>query len=326
MARLVKRELLTKVMDGLRSGGASPILIEAKSPFLIRASAPDGALMNLRVYVYNCTHGGNLRANDEYRIQVTVPHLEMRKGEICLLLGWHDEIQAFAAWNPKAYRYHRGQSPSTQVKEGTLLNALSLPMALQRTKTLGIVVAFRSPMLADYAYARDEIHEVQSDEEVELIERLDTASQQDIDRGVPAPRRIVFRAVAVRYRAHDFRDRVLTAYGSQCAVCDAQLGLVDAAHISPVSFEGSTDETSNGVALCKLHHFAFDTALISFDHRYKVEVSKGRLDDLEDDGLPGGAVRFRKDLFKRLALPAREVDWPSARYIRDGKRARGWQP
>lgn len=218
MARLVKRELLTKVMDGLRSGGASPILIEDRSPFLIRASASDGALMNLRVYVYNCTHGGNLRADDEYRIQVTVPHLDMRKGETCLLLGWHDEIQAFAAWNPKAYRYHRGQSPSTQVKEGTLSNALSLPMALQRTKTFGIVAAFRPPMLADYAYARDEIHEVKSDQEIELIERLDTASLQDIDRGVPASRRIVFRAVAVRYRAHDFRNRVLCAYASQCAV------------------------------------------------------------------------------------------------------------
>ena len=326
MARLVKLELLAKVMNGLRSGGASPILIEDKSPFLIRASAPNGALMNLRVYVYNCTHGGNLRADDEYRIQVTVPQLDMRKGEACLLLGWHDEIQVFAAWNPKAYRHHRGQSPSTQVREGTLSSALDLPMALQRTKTLGIVVAFRPPMLADYAYARDEIHEVQSDEEIELIERLDTASQQDIDRGISASRRIVFRAVAFRYRVHDFRSRVLSAYESQCAVCDAQLGLVDAAHISPVSFDGSTDETSNGVALCKLHHFAFDTALISFDHRYEVEVSEARLDDLGGDGLSGGAVRFRKGLLRRLTLPGREVDWPSARSILDGKRARGWQP
>jgi hypothetical protein len=67
---------------------------------------------------------------------------------------------------------------------------LSLPMALQRTKTFGIVAAFRPSMLADYAYARDEIHEVKSDQEIELIERLDTASLQDIDRGVPASRRI----------------------------------------------------------------------------------------------------------------------------------------
>ena len=65
------------------------------------------------------------------------------------------------------------------------------------------------------------------------------------------------------------------------------LNLTDAAHIVPVSHEHSTDDTQNGVALCSLHHRAYDTALVTFNERFRVMCSNQkieRLRQLERDG------------------------------------------
>lgn len=66
------------------------------------------------------------------------------------------------------------------------------------------------------------------------------------------------RAMRVRVHQQSFRERVLHAYRSQCALC--RLGyrdLLDAAHIQPDS-EGGRAVVQNGLALCKIHHAAFD--------------------------------------------------------------------
>jgi putative restriction endonuclease len=40
------------------------------------------------------------------------------------------------------------------------------------------------------------------------------------------------------------------------------LKLPDAAHIVPVTFPDSTDEVTNGLGLCRLHHGAYDNGLL----------------------------------------------------------------
>ncbi len=69
----------------------------------------------------------------------------------------------------------------------------------------------------------------------------------------------------VRQRLHQqaFRERVLGAYGSQCAMCRFKhRNLLDAAHIDPDSDVLGDPHVSNGLSLCRLHHGAFDTGLI----------------------------------------------------------------
>lgn len=57
-------------------------------------------------------------------------------------------------------------------------------------------------------------------------------------------------------------------YDFQCAACGLRirigedLSFVDAAHIVPFS-ESYNDHPSNGIALCKNHHWAFDNFLIA---------------------------------------------------------------
>src|SRR5262249_28532934 len=61
----------------------------------------------------------------------------------------------------------------------------------------------------------------------------------------------------------DFRRQVLLAYRDRCAVCGVSVRLnrvpigLDAAHIRWFQCDGP-DEVRNGLALCSLHHKAFD--------------------------------------------------------------------
>ncbi len=55
-----------------------------------------------------------------------------------------------------------------------------------------------------------------------------------------------------------FAKTVIEAYAAKCAMCGLNLGLVSGAHILPVSAPGSSDNATNGLALCENHHRAFD--------------------------------------------------------------------
>lgn len=70
-------------------------------------------------------------------------------------------------------------------------------------------------------------------------------------------------------RSAGFRKKVSEVYDHQCAACGLRLrlpgsdiALVDAAHLIPFSVSFN-DHPSNGLALCKNHHWAMDRSLIA---------------------------------------------------------------
>jgi putative restriction endonuclease len=76
-----------------------------------------------------------------------------------------------------------------------------------------------------------------------------------------------------------FSEEILRIYERSCAVCgmscrfdDDLLGL-DAAHVQAVQY-GGPDIVQNGLALCKLHHWAFDRGAMAIDDGYRVVVSQ----------------------------------------------------
>jgi putative restriction endonuclease len=137
-------------------------------------------------------------------------------------------------------------------------------------------------------------------------------------------RREVLRLVKKKVRDADFRERIMTAYKSTCAMCGLQLKLIDAAHIVPVDSPKSTDETNNGLALCALHHRAFDNGLVSFDKDYRIEVHQGKHQDLAALGLNAGYNTFEKNLRAVIGLPADRRDHPHPSHIKQGRFLRGW--
>lgn len=81
-------------------------------------------------------------------------------------------------------------------------------------------------------------------------------------------------------RDPNFRQSVLRAYNYQCAICGYNLrhdstpvGL-EAAHIKWKQYGGPCT-ISNGLALCSLHHSAFDMGAIGLDDNMKLLVSEG---------------------------------------------------
>ena len=89
---------------------------------------------------------------------------------------------------------------------------------------------------------------------------------------------------AVRQRLHQraFRERVLDAYREQCAFCRFRHAeLLDAAHIEPDA-DGGEPVVSNGLALCRLHHAAFDRYFVGVRPDYVLQVRPDLLE--EEDG------------------------------------------
>lgn len=94
-----------------------------------------------------------------------------------------------------------------------------------------------------------------------------------------------YAVVTTRRRLHQpvFRRRVISAYSSQCAICRLRhVELLDAAHIKEDS-QGGEPIVPNGVAMCALHHRAFDNNIIGIrPNDYVVETNPAVL--LEHDG------------------------------------------
>ena len=79
-------------------------------------------------------------------------------------------------------------------------------------------------------------------------------------------------------RSAGFRKAIMKIYKYKCAVCELDIrtasgaSITDAAHIIPFSVSYN-DDVRNGLSLCKSHHWAFDTGLISVREDYQVIVS-----------------------------------------------------
>ena len=104
-----------------------------------------------------------------------------------------------------------------------------------------------------------------------------------VEYGGEERRRYITGALKVRLHQRSFRERVLRAYREQCALCRLRhQELLDAAHIIPDSEPGGEPTIRNGLALCKLHHAAFDRNFLGIRPDYIIEIPR-RI--LEEDGL-----------------------------------------
>jgi putative restriction endonuclease len=87
-------------------------------------------------------------------------------------------------------------------------------------------------------------------------------------------RRYNERVVKVRHHQPHFRATVLHAYERRCAICRLPFTeLLDAAHIRSDA-DGGAAVVTNGLALCKIHHGAFDSKIIGISPDYEVQVNE----------------------------------------------------
>ena len=333
MTQLPKTYLLRQFERGLETSGWSILHLSSTSAHPARYRiARGGQSATLTVYIWNITHGGGPRSRSEYRIQITglVPRQVLPDQDgLTLILGYWEQQQVFAGFDYNFHKAPLGGSPSLQVGRDALTGAKTAGFAVHRKSTGELVIGFRPDFAGTYVEHLQSLHEAGTEQvEAELLAQLsqdpDTVTKADIETTVKQPRQYAIIETRRALRDNDFRKRVLDAYSHQCALCDMQLELLDGAHIVPATEPNSTDETSNGLALCTLHHRAYDRALVTFEPTYSVVVHDLRLKELKHANKGQGEHHFRNELRDTVRLPPDPRDWPDPGYVREANELRGW--
>lgn len=123
----------------------------------------------------------------------------------------------------------------------------------------------------------------------------------------------VSRVVKQRVHQPMFRARVLSAYSKRCAVCTLKYPeLLDAAHIISDSDERGLPVVTNGMAMCKIHHAAYDQDFLGVSPDYVVHINERLLADRDGPMLQFGLQAMNG---KRLELPSRRDDHPDREYL-----------
>ena len=114
-----------------------------------------------------------------------------------------------------------------------------------------------------------------------------------------------------RQRVHQpvFRSMVMLAYQTQCAVCSLRHSqLLDAAHIIPDSDEGGIAAVRNGLALCKIHHAAYDAGILGISPDYHVAIRDDVLAEVDGPLFEHGIKGLHGQPL--MVTPRRRVDRP----------------
>lgn len=144
----------------------------------------------------------------------------------------------------------------------------------------------------------------------------------DVGRGLVAPgspveehlRRYVLAQTRRRLHQPVFRATVLRAYEGRCAVCSlAHTELLDAAHILPDSSPGGIAAVRNGLALCKLHHSAFDSNIMGIDPDFRIAIRPDLLAEIDGPTLRHGLQERHGEHLR--VLPHRRAEWPDQAFL-----------
>lgn len=126
-----------------------------------------------------------------------------------------------------------------------------------------------------------------------------------------------YATVAAKHRIHQrrFRELVVAAYSKRCAVCRLQrTELLDAAHIIADREERGLPEVPNGLALCRIHHGAFDVGILGISPDYKVHIRDDVLAERDGPMLLHGLQEMDQ---AQIGLPRRQEQWPRREYLEE---------
>lgn len=123
-------------------------------------------------------------------------------------------------------------------------------------------------------------------------------------------------------RDPSFREKVIEAYDGTCAFCGACRKTPDgrfeahAAHIHPVS-DGGPDLVQNGLALCRLHHWAFDNGWLAINDNYRLLIA--------DRTETTGYKEFLELEQRKIRPPENEYQQPGSDFIKHHREQHGFE-
>lgn len=329
------RQLVERFVVTLERAGAT-VLIGSHSnvrPVHLRVIASEGTT-DCVVFLWTITPGGGgagVRPANERRIQITnSPPFPLTPGVRTIVGGWSEEAGVWAFWDPRRHGTFSPRSPSLQIALPTLEGAGSHGIAAQiRPVNDGreVAVSVSSDYLLWYVSLGETLHNSDSDAPsvAELVDATPEEEQAFLEASQTpddVARRVELVQTVRAFRDARFRPAVLHAYSYRCAICQTALKLVDAAHIVPVAHPQGTDEVTNGLALCRLHHAAYDAGLVGVRSDYNIIMNPAAVDRLIEAQLDGGLDSFRTALPHSITLPATIEVRPEPRKLRIGLEAR----
>jgi putative restriction endonuclease len=121
------------------------------------------------------------------------------------------------------------------------------------------------------------------------------------------------RVTLQRLHQETFRQRVLRAYRDRCAICRLKhTELLDAAHILPDGDPRGEPIVPNGLALCRLHHAAFDRYVIGIRRDLVIEVRRDVLEERDGPMLRYGLQEIEG---QRLLVPSSAAQRPREEFL-----------
>jgi putative restriction endonuclease len=124
----------------------------------------------------------------------------------------------------------------------------------------------------------------------------------------PDVRAYALREVRTRLHQQSFRLQVLNAYRHQCTVCALrERALVQAAHIVADATPEGIAAVVNGLALCAIHHLAYDRNLMGISPEGVVHIARRLREERDGPMLREGLQGFHG---KSIELPRRVADRP----------------
>lgn len=137
----------------------------------------------------------------------------------------------------------------------------------------------------------------------------------DVDTPLEAQmRRYVDRMTKQRLHQPVFRSTVLRAYRRRCSVCSiAHASLLDAAHIVADSHVRGEASVRNGLALCKLHHAAFDSGILGVRPDLTVQIRQDILDEVDGPMLRHGLQERHGE--KLMVVPSARPERPDGELL-----------
>jgi putative restriction endonuclease len=139
-------------------------------------------------------------------------------------------------------------------------------------------------------------------------DEINEAAESNIYR-----RAYVTSTVKRRLHQRGFRERVIAAYQSQCTFCQLKHAeLLDAAHIIPDKDAQGIPSVNNGLALCKIHHAAFDQHIIGVTPDYQIKVKEVILREKDGPMLKHGIQELQD---QKLILPRSKKAWPKQEFL-----------
>jgi len=337
MAGIRFPELVSRFVATLERQGATVLLggDVSRRPATVHISF-GGKDRSCQVFLWTITPGGGgegVRPAHERRIQITnVEAFPLLPGERTVIGGFAPDEEVWCFWDPRRHSQFSQRSPSLQVHVGTLQRAGHDGIATQtRPSEAGpeTVVATAPESLLWFMTDGDSLHNAQGEDDLvhELVAATPEVERDAIDSSQSpeeAARRYELVEVVRAFRDSRFRPAVLQAYSYRCAISGVALKLVDAAHIVPVAHPRGSDDVTNGIALSRTLHGAYDNGLLGIQSDGRLVLNPDAISRLTDARLVAGLEQFRDRLPTHARFPASREVQPDPERLRLSLRVRGF--